>query len=88
MCTPDFKFISQNMWKKSSKNFPVVGSSAEIPFLGICGHQGAKNGTDMTKSSQIQDTCYVRVSTKSQGNDIIFEAINDENNFDPFLAVK
>ena len=55
------------MWKFFLKNFPVVGSSAEIPFLSVFGHQGAKNCPAMVKISTIQDTWSVSVCTKPEG---------------------
>ena len=50
-------------WRdKSSEKIPVAGSSAEIPLLSVCGHQGATNFPAMTKISTIEDTCYMRTN--------------------------
>ena len=73
--------------KHVEKNFPVAGSSAEIPLLGFCGNQGAINGPAKTKIITVQDTCYVSVCTKSEDY-IIVEAINEEKILWPILAVK
>ena len=39
--------------EKSSENFLVAGSSAEMPLLSVCGHQRAKNCQAMTKISTV-----------------------------------
>ena len=69
------------------RKFLVVGSSVEIHFPGVCGHQGAKNWPAMTKSSIVQDTCYVSVYQIWRLY-ISFEALMKKYYFDPFLAVK
>ena len=88
MYMPSFKLISQNMYKKSSENFSLAGSSCNTPFEVVFVHQRAKNCPSMTKICRGQDTHYLSVCTKSETSIEFLRPLMQINDFDLFLSVK